>query len=530
MAYQALYRKFRPDRFEDVKGQDAIVRTLKNQIRTDRIGHAYLFCGTRGTGKTTVAKLFAKAVNCVSRQEDGSPCGECASCKAIASGASMNVIEIDAASNNGVDNIRQIREEVAYAPTDARFKVYIIDEVHMLSIGAFNALLKTLEEPPAYVMFILATTEVNKIPVTILSRCQRYDFHRMDLDTLVSRMAELAEKEGIEAEEKALRYIARLANGSMRDSLSLLDQCAAFYMGQAISYDGALEVLGAVDTAVFSQFFRAIEKRDVNKSIHILENVLMQGRDLSAFVSDFTWYLRNVLLCGMQDEGLEDVIDVSKEALSNMKEEAAGTDLNSLMRYIRIFSELSSEIRYSTQRRALTEIALIRLMRPETDLDLTAYEQRISSLEWKIEKGVQIAPRYVDTAEEALGNSQAEIQETETEAAGIDPESIPKDIRETLSNWGRILNKLDGAQRSAIRMAIPSISDETLLILFEEEVKLQFMQDEENRKALETALREVMGRDVPFTMELKGEGANGGYPDLKGIINFDNIEIMEEEP
>ena len=246
MSYTALYRKFRPQEFEDVRGQEHIVTTLKNQIQADRIGHAYLFCGTRGTGKTTIAKIFAKAANC-ERPVGGSPCGECKSCLAIAAGSSMNVIEIDAASNNGVDNIREIREEVAYSPAQGKYKVYIIDEVHMLSIGAFNALLKTLEEPPAYVIFILATTEAHKIPITILSRCQRYDFKRISIDEISSRLAELMGKEQVEAEERAIRYIAKAADGSMRDALSLLDQCIAFYLGQKLTYDRVLDVLGAVD-------------------------------------------------------------------------------------------------------------------------------------------------------------------------------------------------------------------------------------------------------------------------------------------
>ena len=248
MSYQALYRKFRPQEFDDVKGQDHIVTTLKNQIKADRIGHAYLFCGTRGTGKTTIAKIFAKAVNC-EHPVDGSPCGECPTCRAIAAGNSMNVIEIDAASNNGVDNIRQIREEVEYRPTEGKYKVYIIDEVHMLSIGAFNALLKTLEEPPAYVIFILATTEAHKIPITILSRCQRYDFRRISIDTITARLRELMDAEQVTVEDRALRYIAKAGDGSMRDALSLLDQCIAFYLGQELTYDKVLDTLGAVDTA-----------------------------------------------------------------------------------------------------------------------------------------------------------------------------------------------------------------------------------------------------------------------------------------
>ena len=307
MSYTALYRKFRPDNFEDVKGQDHIVTTLTNQINANRIGHAYLFCGTRGTGKTTVAKIFAKAVNC-EHPVDGSPCGECAMCKSIAAGTSMNVIEIDAASNNGVDNIREIREEVTYRPTEGKYKVYIIDEVHMLSIGAFNALLKTLEEPPEYVIFILATTEAHKIPITILSRCQRYDFKRISIETIAARLRELIDKEGWDVEDKAVRYIAKMADGSMRDSLSLLDQCAAFYMNETLTYDHVLEVLGAVDTEVFSRLLRQLLAMDVHQVIETVDELVMQGRELSQLAADFTWYLRNLLLVKSSDN-MEDVLD-----------------------------------------------------------------------------------------------------------------------------------------------------------------------------------------------------------------------------
>ena len=309
MSYTALYRKFRPVEFEDVKGQEHIITTLKNQIEANRIGHAYLFCGTRGTGKTTVAKIFAKAVNC-EHPVNGSPCGECAMCRSIAAGTSMNVIEIDAASNNGVDNIREIREEVAYRPTEGKYKVYIIDEVHMLSIGAFNALLKTLEEPPEYVIFILATTEVHKIPITILSRCQHYDFKRISIETITDRMRDLMQEEQVEVEEKALRYVAKAADGSMRDALSLLDQCIAFYLGQKLTYDNVLEVLGAVDTDVFSRLLRSVIRRDVPKVLDIVDDLVMQGRELTQLATDFTWYLRNLLLVNTSDN-IDDVLDVS---------------------------------------------------------------------------------------------------------------------------------------------------------------------------------------------------------------------------
>lgn len=359
MGYTALYRKFRPTEFKDVKGQDAVVTTLKNQIKTGRIGHAYLFCGTRGTGKTTVAKIFAKAVNC-EHPVDGSPCEECEMCKTISAGTSMNVIEIDAASNNGVDNIREIREEVAYRPTEGKYKVYIIDEVHMLSIGAFNALLKTLEEPPEYVIFILATTEAHKIPVTILSRCQRYDFKRISIDTICERLHELIEKEGLDVEDRAVRYIAKMADGAMRDALSLLDQCVAFYINQRLTYDHVLEVLGAVDTEVFSRLLRQLVKKDVKQVIETVDELIMQGRELSQLAADFTWYLRNLLLI-KSSEDMEDVLDVSTENLAQLKDEAQMVETDELLRYIRVFSELTNQLKYATQKRVLLEVAFIKL-------------------------------------------------------------------------------------------------------------------------------------------------------------------------
>ena len=332
MSYMALYRKFRPQTFEDVKGQDHIVTTLQNQIKNDRIGHAYLFTGTRGTGKTTVAKILARAVNC-ENPIDGCPCMECAMCKSISAGTSMNVIEMDAASNNGVEDIRQIREEVSYAPTEGKYKVYIIDEAHMLTDAAENALLKTLEEPPSYVIFILATTEVDRINITIRSRCQRYDFHRISINTIASRLQELMDKEGIEVEEKAIRYVAKAADGSMRDALSLLDQCIAFYIGQKLTYDNVLKVLGATDTEVFSRLIRSIMSGQITECIGILEDIINQGRDLNQFVNDFTWYLRNLMLVKSSDN-MEDAVEMSSENLALLKEEASMIDTEILMRYI----------------------------------------------------------------------------------------------------------------------------------------------------------------------------------------------------
>ena len=404
MSYTALYRKWRPAAFTDVKGQDHIVQTLKNQIEAERIGHAYLFCGTRGTGKTSIAKIFARAVNC-EHSVDGSPCNVCELCKGIAQGSSMNVVEIDAASNNGVENIREIRDQVQYPPTEGKYRVYIIDEVHMLSTGAFNALLKTLEEPPSYVIFILATTEVNKIPITVLSRCQRYDFKRISAETLCARLKELTEAEGIEAEERALAYVAKAADGSMRDALSLLDQCVAFHYGDCLTYDNVLEVLGAVDSSVFSGLLRAILAKDTAFCIGRLEEMVIQGRELGQFVTDFIWYLRNLLVLKTAGDA-ENMLEMSEDNLRQLREDAEMIDEDTLMRFIRVFSDLSSQLRYASQKRVLIEMALIRLTKPQMEHNLDSILQRIGELEERMEEGnAAMSPEVIRSLAAQLGQT-----------------------------------------------------------------------------------------------------------------------------
>lgn len=385
MAYTALYRKWRPARFEDVRGQEHIVRTLKNQIISDRIGHAYLFCGTRGTGKTTVAKILARAVNC-EHPVDGSPCNQCAVCRSILEGTSVNVAEIDAASNNGVDNIREIRDQVQYSPTEGRYRVYIIDEVHMLSQGAFNALLKTLEEPPSYVIFILATTEANKIPITVLSRCQRYDFRRIGNDIIAGQLAHLLSEEQVEADESAIRYVAKAADGSMRDALSLLEQCISFYYGQRLTYERVLDVLGAVDTQVFSRLLRLILGCDVPGCIVLMDEISAQGRELGQFVTDFIWYLRNLMLVQTADHGAE-ALEMTQENYEALREEASMIPLPVLMRDIRICSELSNQLRFAVSKRVLIEMALIRMMQPAMEEDLESLTVRLDGLEERLANG-----------------------------------------------------------------------------------------------------------------------------------------------
>ncbi len=386
MSYTALYRKWRPTQFSDVKGQEAIVTTLKNQIISGRIGHAYLFCGTRGTGKTTVAKIFARAVNCEA-PVDGSPCGQCPACRAMESAASMNVVEIDAASNNGVDNIREIRDEVQYSPAEGKYRVYIIDEAHMLSTGAFNALLKTLEEPPSYVIFILATTEPNRIPVTVLSRCQRYDFKRMTQDVLVGRLRELVSYEQVDIEDKALSYIAKKADGGMRDAISLLDQCIAFHIGKPLTYEMVLNVLGAVDNDVFSRFLRALASEDTTGALLQVEEIVMSGRELGQFVQDFIWYMRNLLLL-MTSQAGSDMLDLTEADWIRLQEESRMLSPDGLIRLIRVFSELYNQMRSGVGKRVRLEVAVIQATRPVMETGQEAVLARLDALERKVAQGL----------------------------------------------------------------------------------------------------------------------------------------------
>ena len=525
MSYTALYRKYRPSEFEDVKGQEHIVTTLKNQIKADRIGHAYLFCGTRGTGKTTVAKIFAKAVNC-EHPVDGSPCGECASCKAIAAGSSMNVIEIDAASNNGVENIRQIREEVSYSPTQGRYKVYIIDEVHMLSMGAFNALLKTLEEPPSYVIFILATTESHKIPITILSRCQKYDFRRISIDTISDRLMDLLHQEGVEAEEKAVRYVAKAGDGSMRDALSLLDQCIAFYLGEPLTYDHVLEVLGAVDTEVFSRLFRCILSDDVVGAIELLEELIIQGRELGQFVTDFVWYLRNLLLVKSSDQ-MEDVLDMSSENLALLKEEADMIEGDVIMRYIRIFSDLSGQLKYAPQKRVLIEIALIKLCRPSMETTQDALTDRVAQLEKKVEEGVKAVASAPMTSSAVSDDTSARKPKEPVPM----PKAIPDDIRQVVKNWSAIVRELPGVTATYLRGAHLSLGGENkLMLVFDDDLAYTYVSEERRRTEITEIISRRIGKEIEVVMQSNDSGRpfEENYVDLEQIIHMD-IDVEEDE-
>ena len=379
MSYTALYRRLRPSRFEGVVGQEHIVTTLKNQIISERISHAYLLCGTRGTGKTSTAKIFAKAINCETCV-NGEPCGVCASCLSINSGKSMNVIEIDAASNNGVDNIRDIRDEVKYAPSEGKYKVYIIDEVHMLSTGAFNALLKTLEEPPEHVVFILATTDPQKIPPTIHSRCQRYDFKRISQREMFDAIKGYMNEENIEMADNALEYITHISDGAMRDALSIIDQLCAFYYGEEITLEKALKATGGSDKAVLFELVGAFSQRQTTVCLEMIKSLIADGRDLNRLVSELLEHFRDMLIASSV-KGTTTALDYSPEHIEKLRQQADLIDRDTLIYYIEIFSGIQTAVKYSPSPRILLEVACIKICNPQADDSTESLFARIKALE-----------------------------------------------------------------------------------------------------------------------------------------------------
>ena len=537
MAYTALYRKWRPARFEDVRGQEHIVRTLKNQIISDRVGHAYLFCGTRGTGKTTIAKIMARAVNC-EHPVDGSPCNKCAVCRSILEGRSVNVAEIDAASNNGVDNIREIRDQVQYSPTEGKYRVYIIDEVHMLSAGAFNALLKTLEEPPAYVIFILATTEVNKIPITVLSRCQRYDFRRIGNNVIADQVSNLLKVEGVEADEDAVRYVAKAADGSMRDALSLLEQCISFYYGQRLTYEKVLDVLGAVDTQVFSKLLRLIIRCDVPGCVQLMDEISSQGRDLSQFVTDFIWYLRNLLVLKTADDA-ENMLDMSEDNLKLLREEAEMISGETLMRFIRIFSELANQIRYASQKRVLIELALIKLTKPQMEPNLDSILQRLDELEDRMDEGVPVNAEMMQQMAARMGTQGAAGTTITTAAEPVQapqqvviPRAQLEDLNLIRQDWGKIIREQGGSIRPSFRDTVLEPSgDSCLCIVFSNSDNYAIGSRPTVLGALEKYIEEQYGKTMYFKARMRnaGERLNTIYVSDEELKNAIHMDITIED-
>ena len=437
MKYQALYRTYRPRTFDDVKGQDVIVRTLKNQVKTGRVAHAYLFCGSRGTGKTTCAKILAQAVNCL-HPVDGNPCCECESCRSIQEGSSINVVEMDAASRNGVDDFRRIIEEIAYPPGEGRKKVYIIDEVHMLTPAAFNAFLKTLEEPPDYAVFILATTDPQKLLPTVLSRCQRYDFRRIPVGVIADRLKEVFDAEKVQADEEAVLAIARRAEGGLRDALSIADRCVSFFPGERLTGAHILDVLGSVDKRVF----------------------------------------RQMLLVGPLSGGSDETDSLTREDRETLLQDAEKAGEQQIMYYIEVLSELAWSLHNTVNTRVIAEIALINLCRPETMKRIPdSLEARLSRIETQMEQGIvpaQDVPAAGHAASSDQASSAAQEKEADSHPAG-EPERVlekvivPELFQKIASQWKQTMSSLQNRGRGEVLASCSSITfskddPDTLLI------------------------------------------------------------------
>lgn len=404
MGYTALYREWRPKTFDDVVGQEHITTTLKNEIINDRIAHAYLFCGTRGTGKTSTAKVMAKALNCLNLQ-DGEPCNECEMCKKINEGLAIDVTELDAASNNGIDKIRDIIDDTKYPPQEAKYKVYIMDEVHMLSVGAVNAFLKTLEEPPKNVIFILATTDPQKLPITILSRCQRFDFKRINHKEVSARLRRITEAKNIDCEDKSLDLIARVCDGAMRDALSILDQAIA--MGEnEIDYNDLVSILGLVTNEYLFDITNSIIERNIEKSMIIVDKLVYSGKDMQLFIKDLIAHFRNLLMIKVTTNP-EEVLDMSLENITLVREQGRKIRVEEIMRDIRILQEAEANSKMSKQSRLYLELSIIKMCKIEYDTSNEVILSRMNRLEEDLKNGkVQIVSNSsVDESENYSNNT-----------------------------------------------------------------------------------------------------------------------------
>lgn len=527
MAYTALYRKLRPQSFAEVVGQEQIIKTLTNQLETGRITHAYLFCGVRGTGKTSTAKIFARAVNCTG-DTASRPCNKCESCQAINANASLNIIEIDAASNNGVDNIREIRDEVKYPPTNGRYKVYIIDEVHMLSIGAFNALLKTLEEPPSHVIFILATTDPQKIPVTILSRCQRFDFKRISKQNIMAVMEKFSKEENIDVDYDALEYIAKISDGALRDALSILDQCISYYYNEKITLEKALEISGSVDSACFFKITDALLELDSGKCMEIIREITENGRDINQFVSELLQHLRNVIVAG--SVGTEtDAVDMSAENRQMLAEQYSRAGRELIIKLISVFADLYSKLKYAFDARLQLEIACIRIC---SAVDEKSYEDlflKIKSLENAVANGIMVGTQKNTESEKKT----ALAPNAEKPKKKLD-KSLPEDILKVIENWGMVVARFSGVEQSFLKNAeIKSFDGKILYIVVNKDIVVKRLMEKKDK--INAEINSLFNKEysiMPISesdYRLKsGESLNENEPDIEQELKIieGNIEYI----
>lgn len=540
--HKALYRAYRPQTFKDVVGQEHIIRTLKNQIQNNNVGHAYLFCGTRGTGKTSTAKIFARALNC-QNSVDEEPCNECEVCKDILSDNIMDVIEIDAASNNSVDDIREIRENVKYTPAKCKYKVYIIDEVHMLSQGAFNALLKTLEEPPSYVIFILATTEPHKIPATILSRCQRFDFKRVTVKDMSTRMKEICDDVNVVVDDRALNLIARNSQGALRDALSILDQCMSFSEND-IEYKDVVDLLGTVNIEQLFEMAEYVIKEDTKKCLEILNEFVVWGKDIKNLIDDLIDHFRNLMVCKVSSD-LDEIISLPEEIVEQLKAQASTIEVNDIIRILNILSTTQDAIKVSSNPRVLAEVSIMKLSQPMFDESKESLLKRISNLEEVIKSGkININNNVeIESKKEAKGTS--EENEAEVEEEVFYEEVKNEDVELIEKSWENILAHIKKDKNMPVYAILReakefNVSANNLYIVFDDSFAFakNKLSDEKTRNYIESVIREILNRSFSIKIILKSETKNikleiekeqkdKGEEILKSVFPKEIIDIKE---
>ena len=540
--YQALYRKYRPSTFDEVVGQSVIKKTFENSIKNNKITHAYLFTGPRGTGKTSIAKILAKTINCESLAGI-SPCNNCVSCTQINNKQNTDIIEIGAASNNGVDEIREIREKVNLVPSFGKYKVYIIDEVHMLTTAAFNALLKTLEEPPKHIIFILATTEPHKIPSTILSRCQRFDFKRVTVKDMTARMQQICNEENIEVEEKALNLIARNSQGALRDALSILDQCISF-SDNKIEYKDAVELLGTVNIEQLFEMAQSIIDQDTKKSLQILNEFVVWGKDIRNLINDLIDHFRNLMVCKVSTE-LDEIISLPEETIKLLKDQSKIVDVNDLIRILNILSETQDSMKSSSNPRVLAEVTMMKIAQPMFDESKEALIKRIENLEKKIESGnIKVSVSENNTI---LSNEIVTPEEPEE----IVYENVKsEDVKLVEASWQKIRQKI---KEDKVNKQMPvyfllgdvsgfNVHNNNLYIIYGHgfEFAKKRLSNPDTISYIEQMIRETINRSFSIKiilesevknieLEIKNEKIDKGEELLKSIVKEDILEIKDSE-
>lgn len=536
--HKALYRAYRPQTFEDVVGQEHIIRTLKNQIENNNVGHAYLFSGTRGTGKTSTAKIFARAVNCLN-SKDEEPCNECEVCRDILNDNIMDVVEIDAASNNSVDDIRELRENVKYSPTKTKYKVYIIDEVHMLSQGAFNALLKTLEEPPSYIIFILATTEPHKIPATIVSRCQRFDFKRVTVLDMTTRMKKICDEEDIKVEEKALNLISRNAQGALRDALSILDQCISFGNNK-IEYKDVVELLGTVNIEQLFELAQYIIDQNTKESLQILNEFVLWGKDIRNLINDLIDHFRNLMVCKVSNE-LDEIISLPDETIEQLKSQSEKVDVDDFIRVLNILSKTQDSMKTASNPRILAEVTMMKIAQPMFDESKEALVKRIENLEKIIESASITVNKSNEEPKSTKINQISKIKKEEVIYEKVKSE----DINLVESSWKNILQRIKQDKKMPIYALLNEVKSfnvysSMLYIVFDDNFDFAKarLSSLETIEYLEGIVREIINRSFNIKIVLKSEvkdikleiveeSEDKGEQILKSIVSSDILEIKD---